>query len=118
MIYLSKPNGTHGVFHSQRSYGAFDIVKLRPGTTYVEVYPPGDFVGERDFILEAKGWADVCDETGKGTVPAPASVVAILDAYLSPKGIERWWQGYVRMDPHAQEGHARDRARAWVARFP
>jgi hypothetical protein len=59
--YLSKPEGTHGVFPGTRSQGGYDIVKLKPGTTYLHGYPKGDFVGERDSFSIACDWADACD---------------------------------------------------------
>lgn len=63
MLYLSKPNGTHAVFTSDRSQGAYDIVKLTPGQSYIGPrYPSGDFVGTRDFYTEACDWADQCDK--------------------------------------------------------
>lgn len=34
MIYLSKPNGTYGVFHSRYSQGAYDVHRLVPGRRY------------------------------------------------------------------------------------
>jgi hypothetical protein len=61
MIYLSKPHGTHGVFHSTRSQGAYAIHKLEPGYEYIGGPRDGSFVGERDFLKDAESWADICD---------------------------------------------------------
>lgn len=48
--------------------------------------------------------------------PVPESVAAILRDDLTDRGIEQWWQSYLRLDPHGQEGHAREHARQWVER--
>lgn len=66
MIYLSKPQGTHAVFPTQQGrnpdyHGAFDIIRLRPGADYVEGYPNGDFIGNRQTLDEAREWADACE---------------------------------------------------------
>lgn len=67
MIYLSKPNGTHAIFHSRRSQGAYAIHKLEPGSEYISGPREGSFVGERDFLKDAKEWADTCDEVNART---------------------------------------------------
>lgn len=68
MIYRSRPNGTHGVFPSQKQgqdgyIGAFDIVKLTPETARDdEGYPEGSFIGNRVSLAAARAWADTCDK--------------------------------------------------------
>lgn len=47
-------------------------------------------------------------------MPVPESVKEILRDDLTEQGIEQWWQGYLRLDPHGQEGHAREHARRFL----
>jgi len=46
--------------------------------------------------------------------PVPERVYKILRPVLTPGGIQAWWEEYVRLDPHAQEGHAVEHARYFV----
>lgn len=62
MIYLSKPHGTHAVFHSRRSQGAYAIHMLIPGHGYVEQPPQWTNCGERDTPSAAYDLADQCDQ--------------------------------------------------------
>lgn len=61
MIYLSKPHGTHGVFHSRRSQGAYAIVRLIPGHGYLDDPPKWTILAERDTPSAAYDYADEAD---------------------------------------------------------
>lgn len=63
MLYLSKPNGTHAIFPSRMSQGAYTIHKLEPGREYMMGPSWESIVGERDFLPAAKKFADEIDET-------------------------------------------------------
>lgn len=63
VIYLSKPNGTYGVFHSRTSQGAYAVHKLTPGTFPTKVVAYG-YCGERDSLREACTLADARDADG------------------------------------------------------
>ena len=62
MIYVSKPNGTHAVIHSRTSMGAYEVVKLRPGTLAVNM---ASVVAGRDLLAAAINVADDLDAKGK-----------------------------------------------------
>jgi hypothetical protein len=77
MLYLSRPNGTHAVFPSERRgaegyIGAFDVVMLVPGAGYSDGYPDGTFIGNRKSLDEAQDWADTCDLVNAPRPRAPA----------------------------------------------
>lgn len=58
MLYLSKPRGKYGVVISRYDQGAYDVVRVVPGTN------PRDarVVGGRDFLAKAKELADQMDQ--------------------------------------------------------
>lgn len=62
MIYVSKPHGTHGVFHSKHSQGAYVVHKLIPGHGYQNGPPHWSDCGTRDSPSAAFDLADQCDE--------------------------------------------------------
>jgi hypothetical protein len=49
--------------------------------------------------------------------PVPESVRLILCEHLTGRGIRQWWRSYLRLDPHAQEGHAGEHARKYVEKL-
>jgi hypothetical protein len=53
----------------------------------------------------------------KDRPPLPRSVREILHDHLTATGLDAWWTGYLRMDPLASEGHAREAARHFVAKM-
>jgi len=60
MLYISKPNGSHGVFHSLTSQGAFAVRPLTPGTRFPD--SAIDRCGpERDYLADAMELADKLD---------------------------------------------------------
>lgn len=50
----------------------------------------------------------------KDRPPVPRPVFNLLDPVMTPSGIDKWWTGYLRMDPLAQEGFATEAARYFV----
>lgn len=76
-----------------------------------------------ETVREAQDWAQIALavlEDLEGTLPEsrpplPVSVRRILKGTLTPGGMDMWWTNYLRLDPHAQEGHAREHARTFVA---
>lgn len=68
MIYLSKPHGTHAVFRSTTSQGAYEIHLLEPGHGYTGGPDRDTFVGERDYLNDAQEWANLCDRQHGGSI--------------------------------------------------
>jgi hypothetical protein len=90
----------------------------------IEEYP---FEGASNETEEsAREIADIAIqalEEFDGTLPQsrpllPRSVQEILHDHLTATGLDAWWTGYLRMDPHGQEGFAREAARYFIATLP
>jgi hypothetical protein len=85
-------------------------------------WEPGEGSPSNETEREARKfalWAMEALEEFEGKIPQdrpplPKSVYDILSPLLTPGGCDLWWTNYLRLDPHAQEGHAREHARRFA----